>query len=735
MGKNDRKAYGTDGGYVMNQKEMFDNACWIDCEGGDIAPIFIKRFEAEKGEKAEITICGLGFFELEINGRRVGSDLLVPAASNYSRRDMSKWSYPLFDKMSFRTYVMQYDITDYLIDGENRLKVMLGTGYFHQNMRQAEGNVDYGTPKLCYIIRKSSGNVISDSSTLCHKGYFLRNNLYFGEFQDLTAVPKENEFRESREIPAPETDFYYNIAPSDKITETIENIRFMGEYGGSKLYDIGINTVGRAVMKCNVPGCRFTVDYAEEIGGAENFGIHFSRDRFKDDFISDGITAEYSSKFSWQGFRYLKVTGDAEPVRVEVIHSDCPVTSSFECDNENLNWLYNTFVHTQLCNMHSGVPSDCPHRERLGYTGDGQLCCEAAMLTLDSRSFYRKWLYDILDCQCKESGHIQHTAPAMGGGGGPCGWGGAVVEVPYVYYKMYGDTDVLREFYPAMLKFFDYLDSRSDFGLVSREEPGGWCLGDWLPPTPIQVPESLVNSCLYVGFLKKAAEIARIIGKSEDIPGLIEKAEKVSAAVNAAYYSFQQRAYCGDINGASSLALAAGIAGEDVAEKVIAKYKALGQFDTGIIATEALIGFLFSAGESQLAVDLLANDKEVSFSHMRKSGATTLWENWNGQSSRNHPMFGAVTKYLFKEILGIKQPDDSAGYKKIIIAPAFVKSINYAKGHITTEQGVIAVEYRKAGKSVTVNIKSESPAEVTFVCAGYTETFTGEKEITLEIDE
>ncbi len=713
---------------------MFGNAKWIDCPQGDTAPVFLKKFAADKGEKADITICGLGWFEMKINGQRVGDDLLVPSASNYGYRDLSVLSYPLYDEMSFRTYVMKYDISEYLIQGENTLYIMLGTGYYHQNMRNAEGCVDYGTPKLCFLIKKESGEVLSDSSVLCHEGFFKKCNLYYGEFIDYTGVPCEEDYYASREIAAPDTDFCLNIAPADKVIETIDSIRFLGSKDGFDYYDAGINTVGRAVMKCPVKGEYFSVAYAEEIGGRDNFGVHFSEDgRYTDEFIADGTDREYHSLFSWQGFRYLKVKGGAKPVRIDVIHSDCPVTSEFECSSRNLNDLYKLFVHTQLCNMHSGVPSDCPHRERLGYTGDGQLCCEAAMLMLDSRDFYLKWLYDIADCQAKNSGHIQHTAPLMGGGGGPCGWGGAIVEVPYRYYKAYGDKKLLEKFFPKMLFFFDYLESRTDFGLVSREEPGGWCLGDWLPPKEIQVPEAFVNSCLYIGFMKRVTEIAGILGRQDDVKELYGRIERTEKAVNAAYYSFQQRAYCGDVDGASSIALNSGLGDERVAAKVKEKYTRLGMFDTGIIATEALISYLFRAGENELAVNLLSGDKDVSFAHMVRSGATTLWENWNGQSSRNHPMFGAVSKYLFTCILGITQPDDSAGYEKVVISPRIVETIDFAKGKINTVKGEISVDYRKTTAGIVFDLFADESIDARFVCGGIDEPFRGSKTFVLKV--
>lgn len=713
----------------MNHNEMFGSAKWIDCPEAECSPIFIKRFDAAKGEKSEITICGLGFFELFINDRRVSDDLLVPSASNYSYRDTSKFTFPLIDDMGFRTYVMKYDLTDYLVDGENILKVMLGTGYYHQVLRDCEGVVDYGTPKLCYHIFKQSGDVISDCSTLCNKGYFKRCNLYYGEYQDYSKMPSEKDFIPSREIDAPESEYLYQIAPADRVVDQITDICYLGEYDGAKYYDAGKNTVGYAVLECNKVNEYFRVDYSEEIGGGYWNGIHFDKDgRYRDEFISDGIQQEYHEHFGWQGFRYFRVFGDASPIRIDVVHSDISVTSSFECDNDTLNWLYNTYVYTQLCNMHAGVPSDCPHRERLGYTGDGQLCAESSMLLLDSKEFYRKWLYDIADCQGKNTGHVQHTAPAMGGGGGPCGWGGAIVEVPYRFWKIYGDRDLLTEFFPKMLLFFDYLESRSENGLVVSEEKGGWCLGDWLPPTSIQISETYVNTTLYIRFMEQVLEIAQAIGREDEVSFIPERMTKVKHAIDNAYFSFQQGAYNGDINGASCLALRVGMGSENVKKEVIEKYKKLGQYDTGIIATDVLTGYLFSIGEGQLAFDLLSNEKDVSFNHMMKSGANTLWENWNGRDSRNHPMFGAVTKYLFTELLGIKQKKESCGFESVEISPVFVDGLNKAKGFITTVKGRISVEYSKNKGEAEIILYAEPGINAEFrykdICKSFSGSFT-----------
>ncbi len=725
----------------MTSKQIFKNAKWIECSGSD-APLFRKSFNAVKGEKAEITICGLGFFKLFINGKKVSGDLLVPNTTCYNQRDLKKLTFPLNDELSYRIYCMKYDISEYLENGENIIAVMLGNGYYNQITRMAEGDVVYGTPKLCYLIEKESGSVISDETTLSHKGFITYNNLYYGEKHDYSLFPQGYEFcgfnadgfAESRVIPAPESEFFIQFSPADKVIRTVNPVLLKDE-GETKLYDIGENTVGYAVFKCPEKGKTIKVNYAEEIYDERPYyGMKFEEGYQEEQFITDGTDREYIPHFTWHGFRYFRVNSDVEPLRVDVVHSDCPVTSSFESDNKNLNWLYEAYIRTQLANMHCGIPSDCPHRERLGYTGDGQLCAETAMMMLDSKEFYRKWLYDIADCQCKISGHVQHTAPLMGGGGGPSGWGGAIIEVPYRFYKMYGDKELLNEFFPKMLHFLEYLESRSENGLVWREEEKGWCLGDWCPPGGrTQIPETYVNTVLYVRFMQQVIESADILGRQDEAAFLPERIEKVKKAIDIAYFSPANHNYCGDVQGASCLAYRCGMGDDDGRKWMIKKYDELGMYDTGIIATEALTGYLFEIGAGQTAFNLMASDKDVSFAYMARNGATTLWENWSGRDSRNHPMFGAVTKYIFTYLLGIRQPEKSAGYEKVVISPVFVDGMNFAKGHITTEKGKICVEYVKNGSKAEIKVFADPAIEAVFEYGNSSEKFSGNAEFTVEI--
>ncbi len=439
--------------------------------------------------------------------------------------------------------------------------------------------------------------------------------------------------------------------------------------------------------------------------------------------------------FTWHGFRYFELTNNAKPVRCEVVHSDCAVTSAFESDSEMLNWLYDAYIRTQLSNMHSGVPSDCPHIERLGYTGDGQLCCEAAMMLLDSQKFYQKWLEDISDCQSTDNGHVQHTAPFMGGGGGPAGWGGAIAVVPYEMYKIYGDRETFRRYLPKILRYFDYLDSRSSGGLVCREEQGGWCLGDWCTPEPIAICEPFVNTALYVKQMLMTKEAAEAIGENETAQMLGRRIEEKRQAILNAYYSPQTGSFIGDVQGANSFATDIGLGGERAYENTRKKYSAADSFDTGIFGTDILIRVLFERGDANTAFRLLTSEGKGSFYNMKKQGATTIWENWDGERSHSHPMFGAATRYLFSFILGITQEKTSAGYEHILIAPQIPDGLNYASGHITTVRGKISVTFKRTESEADFYVTVPQRARFTYGSGCEFELRDGENHIHIDFEE
>lgn len=543
-------------------------------------------------------------------------------------------------------------------------------------------------------------------------------------------------FQNVIKAPAHETQFFVQDCPADRAERAIKPVKLF-DLGEVSIYNMGENISGYPVVAATVDGANITVRCSEEINpdGTLNFDSCDRGQIQKDEYRNAKKGEECMPWFTWHGFRYFELTNNAEPVRCEVVHSDCAVTSSFESDSEMLNWLYDAYIRTQLSNMHSGVPSDCPHIERLGYTGDGQLCCEAAMMLLDSQKFYKKWLEDISDCQSIGNGHVQHTAPFMGGGGGPAGWGGAIAVVPYEMYKIYGDKETFRRYLPKILRYFDYLDSRSSGGLVCREEEGGWCLGDWCPPEQITICESFVNTALYVKQMMMTKEASEAIGESETAAMLEKRIEEKKQAILNAYYSPQTGSFIGDAQGSNSFAVDIGLGGERAFNNTKKKYDAADAFDTGIFGTDILTRVLFERGCADTAFRLLTSTGKGSFYNMKKQGATTIWENWDGERSHSHPMFGAVTRYLFSFILGITQEKNSAGYEKIVIAPQIPDGLNRASGHITTVRGEIAVSFVRTEREMDFYVTVPQKAWFTYGSDCEYELWEGENHIHIDFEE
>lgn len=728
----------------MNFGELFGSAEWVTCESGCTSPVIKGSFFIEKPERAEITVCGLGFFRLWINGREVSENKFVPVNSQYCKRDLTAFEYPITDELSYRTYAVRYDISKFLVGGENDIRAVLGCGWFAQKKRNAEGYTKYGDIKFCYKIDAEDRDgklytFVSDEKLLWRQSRITENNIYFGEAHDMDLsdeLTARDGFKKVIKAPAHETEFFIQDCPADRVTRTIEPKK-LADLGAVSVYDMGENISGYPVVAATEDGAYITVRCSEEINadGTLNFDSCDPGQIQCDEYRNAKKGEECMPWFTWHGFRYFELTNNAKPVRCEVVHSDCAVTSAFESDSEMLNWLYDAYIRTQLSNMHSGVPSDCPHIERLGYTGDGQLCCEATMMLLDSQKFYQKWLEDISDCQSTDNGHVQHTAPFMGGGGGPAGWGGAIAVVPYEMYKIYGDRETFRRYLPKILRYFDYLDSRSSGGLVCREEQGGWCLGDWCTPEPIAICEPFVNTALCVKQMLMTKEAAEAIGENETAQMLGRRIEEKRQAILNAYYSPQTGSFIGDVQGANSFATDIGLGGERTYENTRKKYSAADSFDTGIFGTDILTRVLFERGDANTAFRLLTSEGKGSFYNMKKQGATTIWENWDGERSHSHPMFGAATRYLFSFILGITQEKTSAGYEHILIAPQIPDGLNYASGHITTVRGKISVTFKRTESEADFYVTVPQRARFTYGSGCEFELRDGESHIHIDFEE
>lgn len=717
----------------MKQEYFFSDAKWIGAENRTAESFSVIRshFNTEKAKKVTLNILGLGFFKCYINGVCINPDTFLPLSS-----DFEATCDPVDEVLSgHRVYVPQFDITEFVQNGDNVIAVHYGGGWYTHSSRV------FGLPKAIFRIRvqeeSSSRYFVSDESCRISDSFVYGYNFVnyeahnFNDFQECFGVDFDDSLWSNAVVTeALETEYCTTDCNKDALIRKLP-VKEIGKGSEGTVYDCSVNTTGYPVLEINAPkGEKVIVLFSEELDGDGNIDLsHAHSQQYM--IISDGTKRTVQPEFTWFAFRCFEITGNAKPVCVKEIHADIPVSSTFECDNETLNWTYNTFIHTMFCNMHTGHPSDCPHLERRGYTGDGQLTTHAVLSTLDAKAFYEKWLQDIADSQDILSGHIQYTAPYIRSGGGPGGWGCAIVEVPYQLYRHYGDKEILVKYYNNMRRYIDYLEAHSEFSLVTSDKQGEWCLGDWCGPNVLYpdkcilshnqqviLPAPMVNTYFMVKSLIQMCEIAQIIGKAEDIPEYREKISTRKNAIRSAYFNTFDDNFIMNVQGANAFAVDIGLGNEETYNNMINYYKKVGCFDTGIFATDILTRVLFEKGDAGLAVDLLTNNGRQGFEHWRRNGATTFHEYWDSDRSRSHchPMFGAVVAYLFEYLLGIKQEKNTAGYKSLIIAPQAVARFGRMSGSMSTPNGRVAVAYSKTsgGVEFCISIPENTSAVFSF---------------------
>lgn len=728
----------------MTFTEAFKNAQWVGPDAQCRAPYMreIIQLDGEVSD-ATISICGLGFFELYINGARVSGDVFAPVTSDYCKREFTVCGKPFPEVLRHRVYFVKYDVSGYLRPGSNSVCVALGPGWFAQPIwSDPDCSPRYGDVRLAYILTAhgsdgSESAFVSGPQIKWAQGPVCDYDLFTGECQDMTlsrdgwleADYDDSDWRASRVLDDLDTVYMEQDCPADAVIRHIRP-RKVGEKDGALIYDIGENISGTPVLLARGgAGDVVELRMAEELenGALDEAHAHDQHETF----TLDGEPRTLRARFTWFGFRYFSVKGPADAVDCLVIHSNIPVTAQFDSDNDTLNWLFDAYIRTQLCNMHAGIPSDCPHIERRGYTGDGQLVCQSAMITLDAQAFYRKWLRDIEDCQDDITGHVQYTAPYTRCGGGPGGWGCAIVHVPYCYYLQYGDSEPMRRMLPRMLKYFEYLEAHSENKLVVSDNPGQWCLGDWCAPGVLEVPDDLdrgkwagpdamripdpfVNNYFYIRSMREVLAICNVLGIHDYDDMLNARIDERIKAIMDTYFDPATGNFAENEQGANAFAIDLGLGDERTFENMVRHYDEIGCFDTGIFGTDIVPRVLFERGHAQTAFNLLASEKPVSFERMRANGATTLWEEWpiKMERSHSHPMFGGVVRYLFEYLLGIGHV--GAGWDNAEIKPQPVLGLNYVSGSIMTPRGRIAVRINRVDDQLIIDVHMDDPKGAVF---------------------
>ncbi len=674
------------------------------------APWFRKQFQVKKKvQSARAYVCGLGYYELYLNGKKVGNDVLAPSPTNFDKRKLRHLLYPYDDQSTTRVLYNTFDVTEYLKTGENAAGMILGNGWYNQRDRTAEGWMWYDTPRLILQLEihytdGTNETIISDDSWRVSTGSILHDAIFTGEVYDARLemdgwnLPGFNDsgWKRAQLVRPPTGRLVAQMNPPDKVIKTLHPVSLTSpeEY----VYDFGQMFSGWVRLKLKGErGTRIVLRYFEEMDG--NY-------RQKDVYILKGGGVEtYEPRFTWHAFRKVKVSGapiqlTLDNIEGRVVNTAVDTVGHFACSNELFNRIYKNYIWTQLGNFHGSYSSDCPHRERLGYTGDGQLLVESAIFNFDMVQFYRKWLNDINDARNKKTGFVPHTAPFGGGGGGPA-WGSSYVIVPWFYYLYYGDEKILLKHYPGMKQWVEYLGTRTDKdGIVVREEPGGWCLGDWAAPGQVEIPPPFVNTCYYFYVTKIMARVAHILDKKQDEAWFAERAKKIKAAVNNKFFDKENTRYWTSRQGADAFPLAFGMVPKEYVSGVLASLienvlKNKGHFDTGILATPLMLEVLTKYGRADLAFTLMNQRDYPGFGdYILGKGATTLWENWDGKSSHSHPMYGSVIRWFFKALAGINPDAKNPGFKHIIIKPTVCGDLTFVNADYRSVYGVTASQWK-----------------------------------------
>ena len=710
---------------------------------GPPAPMFRRDFQVEKKiESAVAFVTGLGYFELWLNGAKVGTDVLVPNQTNYGERpELKDALIALPDEFTeYKVMYMACDVKDQLNRGENTIGSIVGNGFYNAAKFWTEG---YGTPRfICQLhITYTDGTeevVASDASWTASKSPILMNMVYYGEDYDAREEQPgwcRPGFDDSKwEVAAikhsPDGELVAHTAYPDRVTEQLApvSIEKLGE--GHYFVDFGVEISGWVRIN-NVEAPR---GHKVEISPMANlYSGHNS-------YIFRGEGPEsYAPRFNWFVFSGVEITnwpGELKPEQLtaEAVNTFIEPSATFESSSELFNGINKIWRRSQIDNMHGGLASDCPHRERSGYTGDGQIACNTVLHNYDAKNFYQKWIGDMRGAQIQESGYVPNGAPWQPGCGGGPAWGAAICVMPWEYYVQYGSRDMLEDNYQAMKGYLRYmLTWTGEDGIMHSKRTGNdgsivkwYNLGDWLPPGEL-IPDEMVHTFVLWYCADITSKTARVLGVEDEVVEYRSLADGTKEAFQKRFYDEATGSY-GDAGG-NILALKMGVP-EEQYEKVVAALKAGilkndGHLDTGILGTRFFFEMLADNGLNELAFEAMNKRTEPSYGHWIELGSTTTRENWNEDGSHNHPMFGGGLVWLYRNLAGMRADPWEPGYRHIIFRPQPVKELEYVTYNNNTPYGEGGITWRNeegvfnmkitvpVSCHATVHVPAADPSQIT----------------------
>ena len=694
------------------------------------APYLRKSFTVdEKVSKADIIICGLGFYDLYINGKRITKGILAPYISNPD--DI--------------IYYDSYDITKYLVNGENVIGIILGNGM--QNclggrIWEFDDAVWRSAPKTALKLTLKTENdteliIEADESFKIHPSAITFDDLRMGEHYDATKevafwnLPgfNDNDWDNAVFSETPRGEAVLCEIDPIVVSDILKPVS-VTEQDGGYLYDFGVNSAGLCTLNINGESGQTVIlrHFEHLIDGKPDYNnIGFEREDcgyYKDynqkvSYICKGGNESYTPSFTYFGFRYVLVSGitkeqaASDLLTFNVMNSKLSEVGSFKCSDETINKLQEFTRRSSLANFYY-FPTDCPHREKNGWTGDAALSAEHMLLNLSTEQYFKEWLRNIRKAQA-ENGALPGIVPTSGWGfewgNGPA-WDCVLIYLPYYVYIYRGDKEILSENAGAIYRYVTYLSNniRKD-GLISLG------LGDWCTPDRVcddyKSPIELTDSIISMDICQKAAKIFNVLGMSLQEKFAASLKLQLRESIRKELIDFDTMTAKGNCQTSQAMILYYDILEEAEKQQAFSKLLEIisesgNKMDTGILGARVIFHVLSEFSKGDLAFEMITTPEFPSYGNWIARGATALWEDFRRSdtivSSQNHHFFGDISNWFITKIAGIQLNPDLCDTNSVNICPDFITSLNYAEAYHICPSGKIEVKWNRIGDEIKLDI-------------------------------
>ena len=696
-------------------------------------PVFAKQFQlGSQVSSARLYVTGVGIYAPEINGRPVSDSVLEPPNTDYHKR----------------VVYSAYDVTSLLHAGANAISAQLGNGTYDvyntpdTPKRYQKLATDVGPPKLLAQLEITyrdgrTQTIATDASWRTTLGNTTFSNWYGGEDYDARRLapgwdrPNADLGGWAAAVPTtPPTPTTQVVARDDRpITPVgvLHPVAITEPSDGVYVFDFGTNVAGWEQLTVDGPaGTKITAYPGEKLSGGLVDQRTFTQLGESSGPVWDTLTLDGNGPMTWHpqfvyhGFRYLEVHGlssapTADTVSAIILRTANPSAGSFTSSDDLLNGIHAIIDRAIQSNMYS-VLTDCPTREKLGWLEQANLVYGAISRNYDIAAYYRPFVQNMADAQTTQ-GLIPNIAPDYHRYGvGDANWGDTFVIGAWLQYRTYGDLRMLRDNYPAMQHYLEYLDNKAPGFLLQ-----GGDFGDWIT-TDSRTPKELIQTYAYHQTAMTMSEIATALGQPADAAAYTALAGNIGDAVNAKYLDAADGTYATGTQSSDAFALDMGIVPtadkQAVLDHLVGSIQAAGNHLTvGEIGLPALLNALSANGRDDVVYDLATQTTSPSWGYQVVHGATSLGEAWDGPttlSSQNHLMLGAIDEWFSAHLGGIQQAADSVAYRDLAIKPAVLGPLSHVATWYTTPYGAVRSEWWRSGPSLrlTVTVPGNSMATV-----------------------